>query len=557
MDPNPNPFYYEGQVLLSEDLEWSFLADADSSHIQGVKGQPLQLDMSQLNAPELEMRAPDLFDWSTSRLEDSQHLPSLASSSVATCSTSSAATVRSLSSNNTNGSRRGRKIRATKTAFAASYVCEHPGCGRQYRWPKDLREHNSVHHGHVKKANDKKSSRESSLERYLSQPLPLVMAEHHRGTHAAEDLNMLLDYDAITRAVSGMDTVNSGQSSLEFMYPWTLTPRSPSSSLSTMPYSRTTSSDQSWVYTPQSPPSSIPIMSHNWPSDDAPRPVPSLAYTNASYPTASHDITCDDGTVPVLSCQGTSAVPCTTQEHLGDFGDAQPAHCSLTMDSVQSGKVSTGLCSSDSDHLDMTDESSDSHGSDTLDDIELEKEQIIDRLMVCVYDIFASASPITHVTPGYTESSRSPNRQSTQAFERTGKKRKRREERDDNDDDRDEDDDIRKRSKGSGDLNKPGQGLELLFACPYYKRDPHKRHSSGACCGPGWNSIHRIKCVFFHSVTLISQLMLDQITFISCACNTFTLPKVLRSFRQRDLADRTFSIRKRLCYERSDTNGRL
>jgi hypothetical protein len=33
----------------------------------------------------------------------------------------------------------------------------------------------------------------------------------------------------------------------------------------------------------------------------------------------------------------------------------------------------------------------------------------------------------------------------------------------------------------------------LRFACPYFKRDPIEFGKRGACSGPGWESVHRLK----------------------------------------------------------------
>jgi hypothetical protein len=36
----------------------------------------------------------------------------------------------------------------------------------------------------------------------------------------------------------------------------------------------------------------------------------------------------------------------------------------------------------------------------------------------------------------------------------------------------------------------------LNLACPFYKFDPHKFAKQRICCGPGWDSVHRIKYVY-------------------------------------------------------------
>ncbi|KAL5619437.1 hypothetical protein FOVSG1_001659 [Fusarium oxysporum f. sp. vasinfectum] len=40
------------------------------------------------------------------------------------------------------------------------------------------------------------------------------------------------------------------------------------------------------------------------------------------------------------------------------------------------------------------------------------------------------------------------------------------------------------------------------FACPFYKHDPERYENSRSCCGPGWESVHRVKEHIFRSHTL-------------------------------------------------------
>ncbi|CVL04358.1 uncharacterized protein FPRN_00407 [Fusarium proliferatum] len=40
------------------------------------------------------------------------------------------------------------------------------------------------------------------------------------------------------------------------------------------------------------------------------------------------------------------------------------------------------------------------------------------------------------------------------------------------------------------------------FACPFYKNDPERYANSRSCCGPGWETVHRVKEHIFRSHTL-------------------------------------------------------
>jgi tetratricopeptide (TPR) repeat protein len=156
---------------------------------------------------------------------------------------------------------------------------------------------------------------------------------------------------------------------------------------------------------------------------------------------------------------------------------------------------STEPYSSESDHLDVVDGSSDDQDIDCLESIVAQKEHTLNKLMLCVYEIFTCTGSFTghgNESIGSSDSIKRTGGSSTKASKDMGKKRSRddKSEQSDGDDGKKE---SRKRPKPSDEINSPGCKTVKKFACPYYKRNPHGAHSSGACCGPGWDSVHRIK----------------------------------------------------------------
>lgn len=125
------------------------------------------------------------------------------------------------------------------------------------------------------------------------------------------------------------------------------------------------------------------------------------------------------------------------------------------------------------------------------------KEYVLSYLMVCVHDMFSLA--------GSSNSPRHAGTSSSYSLEQTGeppasgsnnagRKRGRNESNGEQDGDEDSSDKSRSRKKPQDDSDDADpKKLHKKLACPYYKHDPHKRRSSGACCGPGWDSVHRIK----------------------------------------------------------------
>lgn len=45
-------------------------------------------------------------------------------------------------------------------------------------------------------------------------------------------------------------------------------------------------------------------------------------------------------------------------------------------------------------------------------------------------------------------------------------------------------------------LTAPSTPKGLRFACPFYKHNPERYETSRSCCGPGWETVHRVKLVY-------------------------------------------------------------
>jgi hypothetical protein len=160
--------------------------------------------------------------------------------------------------------------------------------------------------------------------------------------------------------------------------------------------------------------------------------------------------------------------------------------------------------SSNSTHLshetsDGTETFSDDSEVDSIGDLTTQKAQIVDHLMVHVYDMFAL--PDVKKCKGGSGSSSSTsiiqgNEKTTQELPSYGSKRtlySRGERNDDEDRDEEDDDDTSKRRKMAKPVTDDFSKDSKRLACPYYKQDPHAHKSSKACAGPGWYKVHRLK----------------------------------------------------------------
>lgn len=57
-----------------------------------------------------------------------------------------------------------------------------------------------------------------------------------------------------------------------------------------------------------------------------------------------------------------------------------------------------------------------------------------------------------------------------------------------------DDDNNRRRHTKRAKTSKTDQVIPK-YACPYYKYNPGRFRNERTCCGPGWEDIHRVKCV--------------------------------------------------------------
>lgn len=167
----------------------------------------------------------------------------------------------------------------------------------------------------------------------------------------------------------------------------------------------------------------------------------------------------------------------------------------FSTEELQSDVVSIASSYSDCGHSDLSEEHSDDDYCVCEDDSRTQKEQALDRLMVCVYDMFAPAAFTTHYGDGDARPSSSNKRRSgvsQRSSQQASKKRKPNEKDNASENDDEEKDESGKRRQGTKerDTIKPKTGKR--FACPYFKHDRSAR-ASRACSGPGWDTVHRIK----------------------------------------------------------------
>ena len=170
---------------------------------------------------------------------------------------------------------------------------------------------------------------------------------------------------------------------------------------------------------------------------------------------------------------------------------------------TQCGYYSAESGSSETDSLDTMNVSPEEHDIHYTSDIKCRKEQIIDRLMVCVHGMFTSSgsgTPHEHACNSSSDSHTQSGPSSLEHPKRSEKKRKAGERGEDSDHHSDGDR-SRKRQKLQQRSDGPKQESSKKLACPYFKHDPRKRHTSGACCGPGWDTVHRIKYGHFISAS--------------------------------------------------------
>jgi hypothetical protein len=147
--------------------------------------------------------------------------------------------------------------------------------------------------------------------------------------------------------------------------------------------------------------------------------------------------------------------------------------------------------------VDMTDGCSYAGDADVETDLEADREHVLNHLMVCVHNMFseaASSNGFANANTSSLPSFRQTGESSSSGSNTTGRKRGR----DDTKGERNSDEDENEKSKHPRTIRDEEEvgileKLRRKLACPYYKQDLQKHHSSGACCGPEWKSVHRIK----------------------------------------------------------------
>lgn len=132
---------------------------------------------------------------------------------------------------------------------------------------------------------------------------------------------------------------------------------------------------------------------------------------------------------------------------------------------------------------------------DYLLDIEIQRDRILDRLMVRVHEMFTSTGSLTFRGHAIAESQdTSKNEAPPPSTGKGAKKRRTLDERNDSSGHgSDNDDDISKRRKIRTENTCVAEPSDRKLACPYFKHNPSRHRSSRACSGPGWDTIHRIK----------------------------------------------------------------
>jgi hypothetical protein len=152
--------------------------------------------------------------------------------------------------------------------------------------------------------------------------------------------------------------------------------------------------------------------------------------------------------------------------------------------------------SSEDEAVDLSEGSVDESSMSCLNDIGAQKEEILDRLMLHFYELFAGTT-FAQYSGNNSSSPAVSSKQSAQppgkAAKSSGRKRKSNE-RSEGDERGDEDEDKpSKRSRSLGDADRDESSSARRLACPYYKKHHGRFQPSRACAGPGWLTVHRLK----------------------------------------------------------------
>jgi hypothetical protein len=152
--------------------------------------------------------------------------------------------------------------------------------------------------------------------------------------------------------------------------------------------------------------------------------------------------------------------------------------------------------SSEDEAVDMSESSIDGSSMPCLNDIGAQKEEILNRLMLHFYELFAGTT-FAQCTSNSTLSPKISSKQSAQppgtTDRATGRKRKSKDSSEGDEREDEDKDKPSKRPRGLGDADREENSLARRLACPYYKKHRGRFRPSRACAGPGWLTVHRLK----------------------------------------------------------------
>lgn len=176
-----------------------------------------------------------------------------------------------------------------------------------------------------------------------------------------------------------------------------------------------------------------------------------------------------------------------SQSHASRKSD--PTLGATTPPLVDTSGISHTPLSGDSDLTGISCEKSD------LDYIAVQMSELVDRLMLCVHDLFSPLETSVQKHGNESTSSITRNQTADPAAERTGRNKKRKvgNEREDDCNDDEQEDGSEKRRKLLKEPNEPILEHGRKLACPYFKKNSQSTQLSRACHGPGWETVHRLK----------------------------------------------------------------
>jgi len=231
--------------------------------------------------------------------------------------------------------------------------------------------------------------------------------------------------------------------------------------------------------------------------------IQSISKHAPSYESVLHDV--DMPTEPTTAGRTLDEQPnhgsrrpspsCTLTRHVDSTSIIN--HASSTLDEQSGDESCTGTEVSTISGSDETYEHSfrsDSQISESNNALNSQKRLILHRLMTQFYEIF-DASSFGYNSRGCSDSSSAQSVQTpAPTASANGRNKRKSNDRDDGQDNDDTGEGSGKRHKRNEDDSQCTTVEKRGFACPYFKHNPRKYHSSRSCSGPGgWDTIHRLK----------------------------------------------------------------